>query len=82
MTLAFPAQHFATPDRPHTAPRPPVPQRRSAFALDQLDVSFDTTTDTLWTYMRPTTRPSFNPGLLADFAQWQADIHDACTTQV
>lgn len=81
MTLAFPARHFATPDLPLSPPRPAAPQRSSAFALDQLDVTFDTATDTLWTYMRPTTRPSFNPGLLADFAQWQADIHDACTIQ-
>ncbi len=81
MTLAFPARHFATPDLPPLPPRPAASQRSSAFALDQLDVTFDTATDTLWTYMRPTTRPSFNPGLLADFAQWQVDIHDACTTQ-
>ena len=75
MTLAFPTRHFALPD---AAPTTPLP---AAFALDQLDVSFDTATDTLWTYMRPTARPSFNPGLLTDFAQWQTAIHDACTTQ-
>ena len=30
--------------------------------------------ETLWTYMRQRSRPSFNPSLLAEFTQWQNDI--------
>ncbi|MES3096842.1 crotonase/enoyl-CoA hydratase family protein [Sphingomonas aerolata] len=83
MTLALPARHFSPAPRPATAttagiaataPTPPL------FALDQLEVTFDPQADTLWTYMRPRTRPSFNPALLADFGQWQADIHSAHTS--
>ncbi len=47
---------------------------RALFALDQLDVQFDPALGTLWTYMRPHARPSFNPGLLHDFVQWQDDV--------
>ncbi len=47
---------------------------RALFALDQLDATFDPALDTLWTYMRPHRRPSFNPALLRDFVQWQDDI--------
>jgi DSF synthase len=57
---------------------PPQP----LFDLSQLDVEFDPRQETLWTYMRPANRPSFNPGLLGDFAQWQADIERACATDV
>lgn len=48
---------------------------RALFALEQLDVSFDPALNTLWTYMQPRERPSFNAGLLRDFAQWQDDIN-------
>ncbi|WP_294198107.1 crotonase/enoyl-CoA hydratase family protein [uncultured Sphingomonas sp.] len=47
---------------------------RALFALDQLDVTFDPTLDTLWTFMRARDRPSFNKALLRDIAQWQDDI--------
>lgn len=47
---------------------------RALFTLEQLDVDFDSALDTLWTYMQPHARPSFNPGLLHDFMQWQDDI--------
>jgi DSF synthase len=48
------------------------------FSLDQLDVSWDQSAATLWTFMNPKGRPSFTPGLLADFATWQAEIEEAC----
>ena len=47
------------------------------FSLDQLDVSWDQSTSTLWTYMEPTGRPAFNPALLTDIATWQAEVEEA-----
>lgn len=44
------------------------------FQLRQLDVSFDPGLGTLWTFMRPRGRPSFNLGLLDDFHAWQRGI--------
>lgn len=48
------------------------------FSLDQLDVSWDQSTGTLWTYMDPKGRPNFNPELLAEIATWQAEVEEAC----
>lgn len=53
---------------------PTLTPQRALFALEQLDTQFDPALDTLWTYMRPPLRPSFNPAMLRDFAQWQDDI--------
>lgn len=41
------------------------------FELDQLDVMYEAQTAALWTYMRPTGRPSFTPPMLRDFESWQ-----------
>jgi len=41
------------------------------FALAELDVAYQPDTATLWTYMHPGGRPSFTPGMLGDFRQWQ-----------
>jgi len=41
------------------------------FALDQLDVLYRPEHSALWTFMRPTDRPSFNPAMLHDFEAWQ-----------
>lgn len=41
------------------------------FELDELDVLYDDRFATLWTYMRPSGRPSFTPAMLADFERWQ-----------
>ncbi len=51
-------------------------QRRLAipdelFALHELDVLYDERNEALWTYMRPTGRPSFTPAMLGDFVNWQ-----------
>jgi DSF synthase len=51
---------------------------RALFEFEQLDASFDPALETLWTFMRPRTRPSFNPDLLRDFVTWQDDIALAC----
>jgi DSF synthase len=47
---------------------------RRLFALEQLDVSWEPALGTLWTFMRPRGRPSYNPDLLEDFHAWQRGI--------
>ena len=44
------------------------------FSLEQLEVSFEESTGTLWSFMRPLGRPSYNPSLLQDFHAWQRGI--------
>ena len=44
------------------------------FQLDQLEVSWEAPTGTLWTFMRPHGRPCYNLGLLEEFHAWQRDI--------
>lgn len=44
------------------------------FDLGQLEVSWDRTRRTLWTYMTPLGRPSFNMAMLRDFQVWQSEI--------
>ncbi|MBD8617664.1 crotonase/enoyl-CoA hydratase family protein [Sphingomonas sp. CFBP 13728] len=55
-----------------------VPLGRQPFAYVDLETRFDSELDTLWTYMRQRSRPSFNPDLLVEFAGWQNDI---CTVR-
>lgn len=50
------------------------------FDQRQLQSTFDPALETLWTYMTPSNRPSFNPNLLSDFASWQEDIQRASAT--
>jgi DSF synthase len=47
---------------------------RRLFELEQLEVSWDDPTGTLWTFMRPRGRPSYNIDLLEDFHAWQRGI--------
>jgi len=47
---------------------------RRLFALEQLEVSWEGETGTLWTFMRPRGRPSYNPDFLEDFHAWQRGI--------
>lgn len=44
------------------------------FSLEQLECSYDDADATLWTFMHPIGRPSFNPSLLREFTMWQDDI--------
>lgn len=46
------------------------------FKLQELDVLYDDRTQALWTYMRPSGRPSFTPTMLADFEAWQGLISE------
>jgi DSF synthase len=43
-------------------------------ALRQLETCWDEDNATLWTFMRPEGRPSFNPEMLRDFQAWQDGI--------
>ena len=47
---------------------------RRLFTLEQLEVTWDEALGTLWTFMRPRGRPSYNPDLLEDFHAWQRGI--------
>jgi len=51
-------------------PAPPV----GLTALRQLETCWDEDDATLWTFMRPEGRPSFNPEMLRDFQAWQDGI--------
>lgn len=46
-----------------------VPQE--LLSLKGLDVLYDDSNATLWTYMSPEGRPSFTPAMLNDFERWQ-----------
>ncbi len=41
------------------------------YALNELDVFYDERDEALWSFMRPSARPSFTPPMLADFVNWQ-----------
>ena len=47
---------------------------RRLFELEQLEVTWDEPTGSLWTFMRPRGRPSYNIDLLDDFHAWQRGI--------
>ncbi|WP_261615979.1 crotonase/enoyl-CoA hydratase family protein [Microbaculum marinisediminis] len=47
---------------------------RPLFGLEQLEVDWEEETGTLWTFMRPHNRPSYNPEFLKDFEAWQIGI--------
>lgn len=47
------------------------------FELNELDCHYDGDCAALWTYMRPSGRPSFTPSMLADFEAWQSAIVDS-----
>lgn len=44
---------------------------RRLFELSELDVLYQADHAALWTYMRPSRRPSFTPPMLHDFEDWQ-----------
>lgn len=45
--------------------------------LNELDVLYQPESQALWTFMRPSGRPSFTPPMLADFEDWQRLISDS-----
>ena len=46
-----------------------VPQE--LYSLNDLEVYYEFEAQALWTYMRPSGRPSFSPQMLGDFEAWQ-----------
>jgi DSF synthase len=44
---------------------------RELFELAQLDILYQADNAVLWTFMRPSGRPSFTPPMLHDFEDWQ-----------
>lgn len=50
------------------------PAGTSLFDLGQLDVRWEASAATLWTYMTPVDRPNFNSAMLRDFQRWQSEI--------
>lgn len=67
------------PARRVPTPTPVLTRRtgdRPLFALEQLEVSWEENSGTLWSFMRPRGRPSYNPDLLEDFDAWQAGIKE------
>ncbi|OCC23240.1 enoyl-CoA hydratase [Croceicoccus estronivorus] len=46
-----------------------VPQ--DLYTLNELDVLYEDDIEALWTFMRPSGRPSFTPTMLHDFVAWQ-----------
>ncbi len=46
-----------------------IPDR--LFNLEQLEVLYDADATALWSFMRPSGRPSFTPAMLGDFELWQ-----------
>lgn len=47
------------------------------FQLRELDVRYDPETAALWSYIRPTGRPSFTEPMLRDFHKWQQLIDES-----
>jgi DSF synthase len=83
MALEYPA--FVPADRSHQRQHNAIGDphgytARAPFEFADLETQFDPELDTLWTYMRQRSRPSFNPDLLAAFDQWQNDIAVACSS--
>jgi DSF synthase len=56
------------------APTPGDEPKRELFSLEQLEVDWEEDSGTLWTFMRPHNRPSYNPEFLKDFQAWQRGI--------
>ncbi|WP_380784874.1 crotonase/enoyl-CoA hydratase family protein [Sphingomonas sp. R86521] len=84
MTVEFPP--VIPFDRSRQLGQPPIAApghavTRQPFGYVELEARFDPALETLWTYMRQKVRPSFNPGLLQEFEQWQGDIVQACASE-
>jgi DSF synthase len=41
------------------------------FKLEELDILYESSSETLWTYMHPAERPSFSLTMLSNFYDWQ-----------
>lgn len=70
----LPAKHLSTV--PAGSEPDKGDEKRSLFELEQIEVSWDEDRQTLWTFMRPGGRPSYNPEMLEDFHAWQRGIDE------
>ena len=52
-----------------------LPER--LFAMEELELLYQSSEQTLWTYMRPSGRPSFNLTMLGNFYEWQQLIGES-----
>jgi DSF synthase len=73
-SVAYPVSSASSEIAPVVLRHNATEQARRLFDLEQLEVSWDQATGTLWTFMRPRGRPSYNPDLLDDFHAWQHGI--------
>jgi DSF synthase len=75
--VSVPAPDFLAPVASAAMQPQIVPENSDArrmFELQQLELSWQQDTGTLWTFMRPRGRPSYNLDLLEDFHAWQRGI--------
>lgn len=49
---------------------------RFQFDLAEMEVQWDPVDETLWSFMTPSGRPSFNPAMLRDLTAWQTEIRN------
>jgi DSF synthase len=54
-----------------------VPVPRFRFDLAEIEVNWQPEAGTLWSFMTPAQRPSFNPAMLRDLQAWQQEIRRA-----
>lgn len=73
-SVAYPVLPASDEMEPVSLRHNPTEDAQRLFNLEQLEVSWDAATGTLWTFMRPRGRPSYNPDLLEDFHAWQRGI--------
>jgi DSF synthase len=54
---------------------------RFRFDLAEIEVRWEEASSTLWSFMTPTVRPSFNPAMLRDLQAWQQEIRRAFNSE-
>jgi len=62
---------FTSEEDPHVTSAIHAAIPEALFTLSQLECLYDDANAALWTFMNPSGRPSFTPGLLEDFERWQ-----------
>jgi DSF synthase len=72
--LADPPSFRGTVPPPFSGEQKKTEDARRLFELEQLEVIWEEAIGTLWTFMRPRGRPSYNLDMLDDFHAWQRGI--------
>ena len=52
---------------------------RHRFDLSEMEVSWEQSTGTLWSFMTPSGEPKYTPAMLRDLRRWQAETHRLVT---